>query len=309
MNQPQVPPTTLALLAHYARPWTVLAGVLTYSLGGGIAHFLGIPLIPGRFFGGMFLGVLLLLAGYTLKLYYDLLAAASPLRPAQRMMDTLDGLAAQRLPRQRVLLAAFSILTVCAALSVLLIAQGAIQLPGVPILGATFFLAFFYGVPPLRLAQAGYGELAEAVLLAGLLPALAFTLQSGELHRLLAMLTFPLVALYLALRLAQSLEIYAQDEKLTRRSMMVMLGWQRGMTLHNGLIGLGYLLLVAAAAFGLPWMLTWPGLLTLPVGIFETIQINQIAAGAKPNWRLLRLTSAATFALTTYLLALALWTG
>jgi hypothetical protein len=61
--------------------------------------------------------------------------------------------------------------------------------------------------------------------------------------------------------------------------------------------------------FGLPWSLTWPGLLGLPFGVFQIVQMNGIAAGAKPRWRLLMITAGTTFALTAYFITWALWTG
>ncbi len=308
MNQPAIP-SNGQLLIHYTRPWSLMAGVLTYILGGGIVKYLGHTLQYSRFWTGMLAVILLMLASYVLKLYYDLIDAANPLRRMKKDLDEFDLLAVQRLSRPSVLLAAFTILTAGAAVTVLLITEGAISFAGLVILGAAFLLAFFYAVPPVRLVYRGYGELAEGILVASLAPALAFILQTGDLHRLLPMLTFPLLALFLALRLAQSLEHYARDQKLLHRTMMIAVGWQRGMQLHNILILAAYLLLGIAAAFSLPWSLTWPGLLTLPVGLYQIIQMNQIAGGAKPSWRLLRLTSAATFALTVYLLSLAIWTG
>jgi 1,4-dihydroxy-2-naphthoate octaprenyltransferase len=310
MNQPN-PPSTIALLLPYARPWSLLAGILSYALGSGIARYLGHNLDPLRFWAGLLLVLILLLAGYTLKLYYDLIETNSPLRRIQKGVETEDPdqILARRLPRQPVLLAAFTLLTTCAVLTFLLVAQGALQLPGLLILGGVFFLAFFYGVPPLCLAHIGYGEFSEAVLITALFPALAFILQTGDLHRLLLMTSFPLLILFLAMNLAQSLEFYARDQRLAHRTMMIVLGWQRGMQLHNILILLGYLMLGVAAAFGLPWGLTWPALLTLPVGLFQIDQINQMIAGAKPNWRLLQLTSMATFALTAYLLVFSIWMG
>ena len=285
-----------------------MAGILTYVLGGGIAKYLGHTLLYPRFWAGMLAVILLMLSSYVLKLYYDLIDASSPLRRMQKDLDEIDQ-AAQRFSRPSVLLVAFTILTAGAAVTVLLIAEGAISFSGLVMLGAAFLLAFFYAVPPVRLVYRGYGELVEGILITSLVPGLAFILQTGDLHRLLPMLTFPLLALFLALRLAQSLEHYARDQKLLHRTMMIAVGWQRGMQVHNILILAAYLLLGLAAVFSLPWSLTWPGLLTLPVGLFQIIQMNQIAAGAKPSWRLLRLTSAATFALTAYLLSLAIWTG
>jgi 1,4-dihydroxy-2-naphthoate octaprenyltransferase len=308
MNEPNIP-SIFSLLIRYARPWSLLAGALTYFLGAGIAKYLGHTLYGNRFWTGLLLVLLLLLASHYLKLYYDLIDAASPLRRLQKDAEDSELAGLLRLPRQSILLLSFTILTAGAATTALLIGQGALNFPAMVILGSAFLLSFFLGVPPFRLAYRGYGELAEAVILANLFPALAFIFQTGDLHRLLPMLTFPLLALYLAMRLAQSLKTYIVDQRLARRTMMIVIGWQRGMQFHNLLILTGYLLLALAAAFGLPWSLTWPGMLSLPVGLFQIYQMSRISNGAKPDWRMLRLTAAATFGMTAYLLGLAIWTG
>ena len=302
-------PSFFKLLVRFARPWSLLAGTMTYTLGAGVAKYLGFGIRENRFWSGLVAVILLLLASYALKTYYDRIDADSPLRRMQKELDDEEQKAVQRFSRQSLLLIAFTILTAGAAFTVLLVAQGALHFATLIILGIAFLLAFFYGVPPLRLAYNGYGELSEGIIFAGLIPALAYLLQTGDLHRLLPMLSFPLLAFYLAMRLAHSLERYARDLKLGRRTLILQIGWLRGMALHNILILTGYLLLVAAATFGMPWPLTWPGLLTLPVGLFQIYQMTQISSGIKPAWRLLKLTAAATFGLTTYLLALAIWTG
>lgn len=302
-------PSLFKQLARFGRPWSLLAGVLTYTLGAGVAKYLGYGIQGNRFWSGLVAVILLLLASYALKAYYDRIDADLPLRRMQKDLEDEEQNAVRQLSRQYLLIISFTILTAGAAFTVLLIAEGAIQFPTFILLGIAFLLAFFYGVPPLRLAYNGYGELAEGILFAGLIPAIAYLLQTGDLHRLLPMLCFPLLSLYLAMRLAHSLEYYARDQKLARRTLILQMGWKRGMALHNIFILVGYLLLVAAATFGLPWSLTWPGLLTLPIGLYQIFQMNQISAGAKPGWRILKLTAAATFALTAYLLALAIWTG
>jgi len=307
MNQSK-PLTNFQLILRYIHPWMLLASALTYTLGSGIARYLGHNLFFPRFWVGMLLVILMQLACYILKMNYDLIEAVTPLRHIQDDANDVDQIAASRLSRPAVMLLAFTVLTIGATLTVLMVAQGAIHFTGLVILGVAFLLAFCYGVPPFRLVYRGYGELAEAVLLTGLYPAFGYLLQTGDLHRLLPMIAFPLLALFLAMRLAQSLEPYLHDQKLAHRTMMVVLGWQRGMQTHNLLILLGYLLLVLAATFGLPWQLTWPALLSLPVGLFQIYQMYQIANGGKPAWRILRLTSAATFGLSVYLIALAIWT-
>ena len=301
-------PSFIKLLVLFARPWSLLAGTLTYALGAGVAKFLGFGIKENRFWSGLVVVILLLLASYALKAYYDHIDSDRPLSRAQKDLQDEEQKAVKRVPRQSLLLVAFTILTAGAAFTVLLIAEGAIHFASLIILGIIFLLAFFYGVPPIRLVYSGYGELSEGILLVGLIPALAYLLQTGDLHRLLPMLSFPLLAFYLAMRLAHSLKQYARDLKLGRRTLILQIGWLRGMALHNILVLTGYLLLGIAAAFGLPWALTWPGLLTLPVGLYQVYQMNQISAGVKPAWRLLKLTAAATFGLTTYLMALAIWT-
>jgi 1,4-dihydroxy-2-naphthoate octaprenyltransferase len=159
------------------------------------------------------------------------------------------------------------------------------------------------------LAHRGYGELISTILIANLTPALACLLQYGELHRLVAFLTFPLTFLTLAAGLALKLETYAADIQRERKNMLTRIGWQRGMVIHNLLILTGFLFLGTARLAGLPWNLTWPGLLALPVGLFQIIQMQGIANGSKPRWRLLAITAAATLALTVYFINLALWTG
>jgi 1,4-dihydroxy-2-naphthoate octaprenyltransferase len=199
-------------------------------------------------------------------------------------------------------------LTIGAVITVLLFANGNLSTTALMMLGLAFLISFFYAVPPFRLVYSGYGELAISFLMANIIPALGFLIQVGNFHRLLAMITFPITALYLAMLLALSLEGYASDEKYSRRTSMVRLGWQRGMNLHNLLILFGFLLFGLAAVLGLPWPLTWPGLLGLPLGLFQIWQMGSIATGAKPHWRLLSLNAVATVVLTAYLVTFTLWT-
>jgi 1,4-dihydroxy-2-naphthoate octaprenyltransferase len=94
---------------------------------------------------------------------------------------------------------------------------------------------------------------------------------------------------------------------LGRQVLLLRIGWQRGMNLHNyALIG-SYLLLGVFFAFVLPWSLTWPYLLSIPFAIYQIVQMQQIANGARPNWRFLNLTAAATFAIASYMITITLW--
>jgi 1,4-dihydroxy-2-naphthoate octaprenyltransferase len=171
-----------------------------------------------------------------------------------------------------------------------------------------FLGAFFYSIPPIRLVESGYGELTTSIVVASLVPAFSYILQTGELHRLVAMSTFPLIALHLAMMLAFELPDYANDFKFDKLTLMVRIGWERGIALHNILILVAYLLIGLAMLFGFPSSIALPALLTFPMGLFQIWYINRIAAGAKPNWNIVGMLAVLVFGVTTYLITFSFWT-
>jgi 1,4-dihydroxy-2-naphthoate octaprenyltransferase len=160
----------------------------------------------------------------------------------------------------------------------------------------------------VRLVATGYGELTTCILLANLVPALGFVLQTGQLHRLLAMSTFPLTALTLASMLALEFPDYASDLKTEKRTLLVRLGWERAIRVHHALVLGAYLLFGFSISLGLPMAIGLPPLLTLPLALLQIWYINRIALGLKPNWTALTLNAAAISAAAAYLLAYAFWT-
>lgn len=330
-------PTTAAItraLARAAKPWTLLAGVLLYALGGGIARYLGNFIDWPVYFTGQAALTMLQLSASFLREYFDRATQppfeqvarrdylsrhrppTPPPAPASPPSDPAPGAEPPEpevveilIPRVIFFQAAAATLTIGAVMTVLLVAEGRLAPATLLFLGLAVLLALAYAIPPLRLVYSGYGELAMAVLLANLFPSLAFLLQTGSLHRLLAMLTFPLALIYLAAELARELRGYFADTKANRQTMLVRLGWQRGMALHNALVAAAFIALSIAAIAGLPWRLTYPAFLALPIGIFQIWQMNRIAAGAPPTWRVLDYTALASVGMMAYFLALALWIG
>ncbi len=294
--------TPLQNMIIISNPALLLVGAVFYALGAGIVVYRGEPINWGIYWLGQLVIILLQLSGYYLKAYYDQLEKENQL--IRRKQDPEEQ---GEIPARIFLLAAVTTLSIGAGVTVLLAANNAINLPTWIILGLAFGISFFYAVPPLRLANTGYGEIVSAILITNLSPALALLLQSGDLTEVLAMLTLPLTLLFLSMVLALSLEHYYQDIKEGRQNLMIRIGWQRGMNVHNLLILMAYLLVGFAAVSGLTWSLTWPLLLTLPIGIFQIWQIWSIGNGAPPRWTLLRLTALATFGITTYLITFALW--
>ena len=298
----------IRLLLLVSRPGSLVITVLTFSLGAGIADFLGQPVEWTAFYIGLAASLLLVFSSQMLDVYFRSLNGNLP--------AAIDDLAKQAdseiTPvsfRRLVLQTAITMLTIGAVFTVLLLAQDLLTIPALIILGTAFVLAFFFAVPPLSISQKGVGEIIEAILLVNLISAFSFMLQYGQVHRLLVMVTLPLTCLLLAMRLALALPKYGEDMIKNNENMMTSVGWEKGIQMHNLLIIAAYALVAVAFLFGLPWRLVWPMLLTIPVAFYQIWQMRQISLGVKPNWSILRLTAITLFGLTAYLITISLWIG
>lgn len=279
--------------------------MLLYALGAGVARYLGNPLDWGIYLLGQAWVSVLQLGAHYLNEYYD--APADQDNPNRTALSGGSGKVGA-VPRNLVFTAAAACLAVTASLSVLLIQTGRLSPAALAIMILAALVAVFYSTPPVRLVNSGYGELATSILVANLVPAFAFLLQVGELHPLVARATLPLTALHLAMMLAFELPDYANDMKHKKRTLMIRMGWESGMTVHNAMLLAAYLLLGASMLTGLPLALALPGFMTLPLAGLQIWQMRRIAEGARPNWRLLTLNAVAIFAASTYLLAFGFWT-
>jgi 1,4-dihydroxy-2-naphthoate octaprenyltransferase len=239
--------------------------------------------------------------------YYN--APADQVNPNRTWLTGGSGaLGPGKLPRNVALMAALVCLAFLASLTVLVISQVSPPPEAFLIMVLAFLGAFFYSNPPVNLEGSGYGELVISVMVGFMVPAFAFILQFGEMHRLVAMCAFPLTTAHMAMLLAFELPDYTTDEKFEKRTLMIRLGWQNGMLLHNLLVLSIYLLLLLARAYGLPLFALFAGMLSLPVGLFQIWQMRQIANGARVNWNALTVGAVALFVALSYLLAYAFWT-
>jgi len=298
---------SVRLFIRLSRPVFLIGAVLIYSLGAGIAHYLGNRIDWGIYLLGQVWVTILQLGSLYLEEYNNLAAGgAASLGNSRSEKGKPDP--GTNISPQVFLIAAVACLTVVASLTVLILGQ--VRPSGTTLIFMSMIAlgAILYSLPSLRLAISGYGELVVAIVFANLLPALAFLLQTGNLHRLVAMSTFPLTALYLATILALQLPTYARDVKFDRRTLMVRVGWRNGMNMHNLLILCAFLLLGLAVAFGLPPAIALPSFLLLPLGLLQVWQMSRVAEGSKPNWRALTLVPIAIFGSMVYLLTYAYWT-
>ena len=240
----------LRLFFRLARPQFLLGGILLYALGAGIPRYLGTPIDWGVFVLGQVWGTLLQLSTQFLNEYFDF---DYDLKNPNRTLLTggSGALGPGKLPRATALWSAVGCMAVVASLTVLLLKEGDIGPLTAVIMFLIFLGAIFYAVPPVKLESSGYGELTTAILISNLVPAFAFVLQTGHLHRLLAMATFPLTFLGIAMLLAFELPDYNSDMKFGKRTLFVRAGWQLGMNIHNLMILFGYLILAIAVLLGL----------------------------------------------------------
>lgn len=280
--------------------WLILLFIiaLLYALGVGMARYLGATVDIGSYWLGQFWTFSLFLATFLLDRYYD----------PQSNVENLGRQLFRTLPYQSALMLGAAIsLTVTASLTVLLMQRG-LNPPMMIILGASVLGTFFYALPPVRLANAGFGELTLSILIANLVPAFAFLLQYGEFHRLIAMATFPITFLLLAAILALRFPNYAAHVKYRKNSLIIRMGWDTAMTAHNIFVLTAFVLVGLAAVFGFPSFAATPLLLALPLGLVQIWYVTRIAGGTKPNWNALSLSAVMLVAFTSYLMTFAFWT-
>lgn len=297
----------IRLIFLLSRPFFLLGGALVYALGVGIARYLGVPVDWGFYVLGQAIVTTMQLSAQYLNEYYD--APADQDNPNQTPFTGGSGaVGAGKLSQETVMWAALTTLTILASLVVVLIRFISVSPLLVTIVVLAFLGSFFYSAPPIKLAHSGYGELTTSILVANLVPIFAFVLQYGELHRLLVMSTFPLTTLHLAMMIVFEFPDYLNDLKYEKYTLLVRVGWERGMVLHNILILTAFLLLGLAATFGLPLAIVLPAFLPLPLGLLQIWQMRRIAGGGKPNWNTMGFTAVVLFGSVAYLLAFTFWT-
>lgn len=299
----------LVLFLRLSRPWFLLGGFLFYFLGVGIARYLGHPLDWNVVLAGQIWVSAMQLCVHYLNEYFD-----HP-NDANHTSRTLFsggsgvlGLGEGQLHPQVALLAAGGALALMVSATNVIAQSSSLGSPVLLIMALIFFGAFFYSVPPVRLATSGYGELSTAIVLAALVPALGFSLQAGALHRLLAMSTFPLVVLTMASMLSLEFADYAQDLRTGKLTLFVRLGWEQALRLHHILIAAGYALMLAALLAGLSIAIGMMPLFSLPLAGLQIWHMQQIGQGLKPNWLVVTFNGVAFTFLSAYLLAQVFWT-
>ncbi|MCS6906890.1 MAG: hypothetical protein RML93_03290 [Anaerolineales bacterium] len=281
--------------AKWVTPAFFFESILLYSLGLGMAKYLGTTLHWDRAWLGILWVICLQLAG--LFLWRHHLRVNGPRERGQLRTP----------PFSRELGIAIAALASGASVTVLMIAN---RLYRVEVLWVTLLavLGTLIVSRSIYIAEAErFRELVLSFLMATLIPWMGFLLQTGEMHRLLPMITLPLLALRVAMLLSYQLSTYAGDLNAKKQTLLLRIGWQNGMSLHNALIVFAFFWIALAILLGMPLSVGLPPLAASVLGLGQIWSMKRIAQGSKPNWRGLVWGGAALYGLVIYLYAYSFW--
>ena len=288
----------LITILRLSKPLYLLLAALTYFLGAGIARYLGDPQTPPAFWLGL---VGIVLAQLSMNLLVEVY------RPENEPIVPDESIADRKAIHESLLYVSIAGLAALAVIAFILFKDGRLTPPAWLILVLSLLIIIVYSVPPLRLIDKGYGEVLLSVHLGFLVPSISFLIQDGSYHRLLYVTIVPLTILSLATILVLDFPSYAGDLKYERQTLLVRIGWERAIPLHNGLIAAAYILFASIPLLGYSLGLLWPVFLTIPFAILQIYWLRNIALGAKPIWILLTTNAIAIFGMTAYFLTLSFW--
>ena len=281
-----------------SRPLHLLFAALTYLLGASIPAYLGRPFQPVTFALGL-AGVLLAQAGMALL--------GEVFRPHNEPLIEGETPKQKETLRNNMMILSIGMLATNAIIAFIAHLNFSLTLPTFYFLLTSIILILVYAIPPFRLINRGFGELALALHVAYVIPSIGYLFQTGENSRLLTLLLIPLTALALVYFLVANFVTFSNDQKYERGTLLRLLTWERAVPLHHSLVAFAYLMFALVPLFGYSVKLVAPAFLTLPFAIFQIFQLRAIANGSPPNWRLLTSTALAVFGLTTYFLTLTFW--
>lgn len=261
------------------RPLFLGGGFILYGLGALIAAVHGHVIDAQRYALGQGAVTAFQLMTHYANDYFDFDADVANLTPT-RWSGGSRVLVAGELPRKVALIAALVFAAIGIAVSAVLV--GDAGLSTVPTLGAMAALAWMYSAPPVRLCARGLGELTTAIVVTGLVPWLAFSVQAPDLRGATTVLLSiaPLVVLQVAMLLAIEFPDADGDAATGKRTLVVRLGAERAAKAYVLLLTLAYLCLPIAALLGLPTRVVIAATLPTPIAAWR---VSGIADASDPK--------------------------
>lgn len=255
------------------RPLFLGGGFILYGLGAAIAAWHGATIDVTRYILGQLAVTAFQLMTHYANDYFDYDADRANQTPT-RWSGGSRVLANDELPRLVALVAALVLAALGFSVTTVLALDAARWTA--PLLVAIFVLAWTYSAPPLRLCASGFGELDTALVVTGLVPLLAFYLQSPDLTgvAVLAAAILPLALLQIAMLLAIEFPDAAGDAATGKRTLVVRLGAARAAKLYIALTAGAYVWLPIAAALDLlPARVALAAALPAPLAAWRIVRV------------------------------------
>jgi 1,4-dihydroxy-2-naphthoate octaprenyltransferase len=243
------------------RPLFLGGGFLLFALGALIAAVHGHPIDIRRYALGQGAVTAFQLMTHYANEYFD----GDPTRWSGGSQVLVEG----TLPRKVALIAALVLAAIGIAVSAVLVCDAGTAI--VPTLAAIAVLAWMYSAPPVRLCARGLGEISIAIVVTGLVPWLAFSLQAPALRggSIVLLAIAPLAVLQIAMVVAIELRDAAGDGAIGKRTLAVRLGPERAAQLYVLLMTAAYLCLPLAALLGLPTRVVIAATLPVPLAAWR----------------------------------------
>ncbi len=297
---------SIAAFLRLTRPIFLLGGVVLYALGGQIARYEGIEIDWPVYVLGQLAVTGVQLVGQYLNEYWDV--ETDRLAVHRTLFSGGSGvLSSGALPRCVALIAA----VVCAATGL-----GAMStLTGLgqssPLSWLVFVVvligAWAYSSPPASLESSGIGELTTSLIVALLVPLMAYTLQTGTISLLLVLAAVPLVPLHWAMMVAFEFPDYDADRNTGKRNVLVRLGHRRTAILHSVTTAGAFGLLFAFVLVRLPPTVAALAVLMLPLAAAVMLLVRRTARGERVPYGWMTFGAVSLFATTEALQALAFY--
>ncbi len=272
MGKPDSFSVKLRAFLRMARPFFLLEGVSLYLLGVGIAHTAGVAFNPLNFILGQLLVTSTQLMTHFSNEYFDReVDCESP--KTRTWFSGGSGVLPTGILSPRVAL--WSAIGCAGVAGVILITLLFIS-PWVSVLGFVGALAaWFYSAPPLRLVGRGWGELTSSLIVALYVPFAGTALQAGMsvIPSVLWFVCLPLVLIQTATMIATEFPDRKGDAVYGKNTLPVRMGLEKSAWLHNGLVGVTFVLY---AVFILNGRIDWSGWLVfvaLPLAVWQMVRM------------------------------------
>jgi 1,4-dihydroxy-2-naphthoate octaprenyltransferase len=291
-----------------SRPVFLLGGVVLYALGAGIAHAQGkSSSLTVYALGQLYVSSLQLMTHY-LNEYWDV--DADRLNQSRTAFSGGSGvLPSGELSPQTALTGAASSLACSAILAIGLAVQGRITPVTGSLMLGMLLGAYFYSSPPLRLASTGVGEVLAALIVAAMVPWLGLVVAGGRPSAAFFAAIAPIVLIQFAMLLAFEFPDELSDRQAGKRTLLVRIGSDHGVLVHNIGLFAGVLLIVVGSRTVLPYLSAFIAIATTPVALGQMVAVAVVGEARCVRFETVTFLAIATFSLTATLFAIVFWTA